>query len=84
VDIRQKFAARLRELRLKRKLTQVNLSAMTEIPQPSISNWEQGKHDPELSAVVKLAEALGVEIGELVRDPDTPFSRPSRGRPPGS
>jgi transcriptional regulator with XRE-family HTH domain len=64
-------------------MTQVELGAATGIPQATISNWEQGKHDPELSAVVALAAALNVNIEELVREPERPrkFERPARGRP---
>jgi transcriptional regulator with XRE-family HTH domain len=79
MEIRQRFAIRLRELRKAKGLPQSELGARVGIPQPTISNWEQGKHDPELSAALALAEVFGVTVEELVRVPEgTKFEPPRR------
>jgi transcriptional regulator with XRE-family HTH domain len=61
----QAFGARLRELR-DGKLSQDGLSHETGIHSTSIGRLERGNRDPRLSTIIKLADGLGVEPGELV------------------
>lgn len=44
------------------KMTQVELSEITGIPQPNITRFESGKSNPTLEMMVKMAAAMGMEI----------------------
>jgi transcriptional regulator with XRE-family HTH domain len=59
---------RLRSLRKERLLTQVELSEMTGVAQDSISSLETGKREAHPGTIRKLAEALGVEPTELIKE----------------
>jgi transcriptional regulator with XRE-family HTH domain len=55
------FANRLRELREKAGLTQMQLADASGLPLGSIRNYEQGQREPYWQVVFKLADALGVD-----------------------
>lgn len=62
---------RLTELRLKRKLSQRALATKAHMSQAYLCRIETGTVDPSLSTLKRLAEALGVSISELVKEPRT-------------
>jgi transcriptional regulator with XRE-family HTH domain len=55
------FGERLRELRDKAGLTQVQLAEASGLPLGSIRNYEQGQREPYWNVLFKLAAALGVK-----------------------
>lgn len=58
----------LRELRLKNKMTQQELSAKTGIAQGVISDIESGStQNPRFDTVVKLADALGCSLSDFIK-----------------
>ncbi len=59
---------RLRRLRKERLLTQQELSRMTGVAQDSISQLETSKREAQPGTIRKLAEALGVEPKELMKE----------------
>jgi transcriptional regulator with XRE-family HTH domain len=59
---------RLRRIRKERLLTQLELSKMTGVAQDSISSLETGKREAHPGTIRKLAEALGVEPKELIKE----------------
>jgi transcriptional regulator with XRE-family HTH domain len=59
---------RLRSIRKERLLTQVELSRMTGVAQDSISALETGKREAHPGTIRKLANALGVEPRELIKE----------------
>jgi transcriptional regulator with XRE-family HTH domain len=59
---------RLRSRRKERLLTQVELSRMTGVAQDSISALETGKREAHPGTIRKLANALGVEPRELIKE----------------
>jgi transcriptional regulator with XRE-family HTH domain len=59
---------RLRRIRKERLLTQVELSKRTGVAQDSISSLETGKREAHPGTIRKLAEALGVEPTELLKE----------------
>ena len=58
----------IREARKRAGLTQVQLSEATGIDQASISRMENGKQGITLEYLKRIAQALGVEIGDLLGD----------------
>ena len=57
---------RLRELRETKFITQVELAQRSGVSETTIVRLEAGQHEPRISTIRKLAEALGVEPAELV------------------
>lgn len=60
------FGKRVRELRLERGLSQEKLGQLAGLDRTYISSLEAGKRNVSLVNIHKLAEALGVEAGELL------------------
>ena len=59
---------RLRQLRRELALSQRDLSRLTGIAHDSISQLETGKRDAQPRTIRNLAEALGVEPKELIKE----------------
>jgi transcriptional regulator with XRE-family HTH domain len=62
----KKLGKNLKKLRLKRKLSQGELSKSLNVDRAYISNIENGRMNPTLSTLEKIAQALKVSIKELV------------------
>ncbi len=60
------FGERLRELRKKRHMTQVQLAESTGVPQNHISSMERGTIQPTLGTMIRLAVALDCKVADLV------------------
>lgn len=58
----------LRRLRRERALSQQDLTRMTGVAQATLSDLEGGKRGARASTLRKLAEALGVEPRELMKE----------------
>jgi len=58
----------LRRLRRERALSQQDLVRITGVAQATLSDLERGKRGARASTLRKLAEALGVEPKELMKD----------------
>lgn len=59
------FGERMRELREKRKLTQVEVAQRAGLPQPRISAIERGAHVPNLLTIIRIAVALECRFADL-------------------
>jgi transcriptional regulator with XRE-family HTH domain len=57
------FGPRLRELRLRARLTQKQLAAKAGLTETGVGYLERGLREPSWSTVVALAGALGVKCG---------------------
>lgn len=64
-DIKKLLGKRIREIRLKRKLTQEKLAELVDIGTPNISYIENGKFAPSSETLEKIALALEVKPYEL-------------------
>ncbi len=60
------FREKLRELRLKRGLSQSELAKLADMPVYTLQNHEQGSRSPSFLSVCKLARALKVDISVFV------------------
>lgn len=56
----------MRELRAREGISQDNLARESGIHPTSIGRIERGGREPRLTTILRLAEGLGVEPGELV------------------
>ena len=63
----ENFGKRLRFIRKNAKLTQYDLEAMTNISRADISRIENGLKNFEFSTIIKLAEALNIELIEFFK-----------------
>jgi transcriptional regulator with XRE-family HTH domain len=61
---------RLKDLRVRRALTQEELAAKAGIGKNTVNRIERNQAEPHMSTLRKLAAALGVEPSELVKGED--------------
>lgn len=67
VDDRMKLVSqRLKNARKTAGMTQLELSLQSGVSQNMITYIEQGKRGPTLRTVLKLCEALGISISDLI------------------
>ena len=66
-DIKMQFGERIRKLRKKRGWKLVELSVETGLGRVFLSNLENGKHEPKLGTIKKLANAFGISVSQLMR-----------------
>lgn len=63
----KKLGDNIRRIRLERGLTQVELSKKLKVDRSYVSNVEQGKKNPTLTTMEKIANVLGVSTEELLK-----------------
>ena len=61
-----KFKDNLKELRMEKKLGQVELANAIGVSKGVISLWENGLREPNMYSLILLAKYFGVSIDELV------------------
>ena len=71
----ERFGQRLRSIRQERKLSLAELGELSQTNLNQISRYERAAVVPTIDIVFRLAEALGVPVGELV-DAGQPTVRP--------
>ncbi len=81
VENKDRFAARLRELRESAGLTQEALAIKAGLSRDGVAHLEQGRRSPSWKTVQALASALGVESGAFTTTPRTTTTRRKPGRP---
>jgi transcriptional regulator with XRE-family HTH domain len=78
--VKKAFGARLRAIRLDRKLTYAAIAKLLEVSVPMILKYERGISFPTVEALIDMAQRLEVSLdGLLGLDPRPP----SRGSPRG-
>ena len=65
------IGARVREQRLRRSLTLDQLAEASSLSRRMLVNVEQGSANPSVATLLRLAEALGLGLPELVEPPRT-------------
>lgn len=66
-SLRVKFGARLRTLRKARAWTQEQLAERSRLSTEYISGIENGRRDPSLSSLRKIARGFGMALSELMK-----------------
>lgn len=70
-DVALNLANNMRQLREARGLTQQQVANKADVPRPTWANLESGSANPTLAVIVKVANALGVSVEELIGPPRT-------------
>lgn len=60
------FQVRLKEIRLERGMSQVDLAQMIHTTNDSIYSWEKGRSQPSIEMIRKLCESLSVSADYLL------------------
>ncbi|MCR4263850.1 MAG: helix-turn-helix domain-containing protein [Candidatus Roizmanbacteria bacterium] len=63
----QKLGQNLKRIRTKKGISQGDISRALNVNKSYISNIENGKSNPTLKTIAKLAKAIGVSVGELMK-----------------
>ena len=66
-DEARKLGERLKRIRTKKGISQGEIARRLEVDKGFVSNIENGKANPTLSTIAKLAKSLGVSVGELMK-----------------
>ena len=67
-EIRKRFGARVRELRLEKKMRQSELADKVGIRDSFVSDIETARKEPCLEVIKMLAQGLGVSLRRLFWD----------------
>jgi len=63
----EKLGENLKRIRTAKGISQGEISRKLEVDKSFVSNIENGKTNPTLSTIVKIAKAIGVSVGELMK-----------------
>lgn len=63
---KESLGARLRRLRVTRRLSQADLAAALDVSVPAVSGWEKDRSRPRHDRVEALSHVLGVSTAELL------------------
>ena len=66
-NVKRQFGERVRKLRKQRGWMLVELSVETGLGRVFLSNRENGKHEPKLGTIKKLAKAFGLTASQLLK-----------------
>jgi len=57
----------LKQIRIEKDITQIEIAKRLNVDRSFISNIENGKNNPTLSTITSLAKVLDISINELLR-----------------
>jgi transcriptional regulator with XRE-family HTH domain len=63
----QKLGQNLKRIRLQKGISQGKIGRLLEVDKGFVSNIENGKTNPTLSTIAKLAKAIGVTADKLLK-----------------
>ena len=66
-NIQRKFGERIRNLRLRKKLSQEKLAFESKMHRTYIGGIERGERNPSLKNIEAIANALGITLSDLFR-----------------
>ena len=62
----RKLGQNLKRIRIKKGISQGDIVRTLGMPKSFISSIENGKTNPTLSTIAKIAKAIGVSVGKLM------------------
>ncbi|MFZ2634166.1 MAG: helix-turn-helix transcriptional regulator [Desulfosalsimonadaceae bacterium] len=65
MDVKQMIGLRIKALRSNKGMTQEQLSEKMEINPKYLSSIERGKENPTIDTLIKLSNALKVDLGQI-------------------
>ena len=65
--ISEQLVKNMKRIRAKKKMSQGDIARALDVDRGYISNIENGKKNPTLATVAKIANALGVSADELLK-----------------
>ena len=65
-DEAQRLGENLKRIRTEKGISQGDIARALEMDKSFVSNIENGKTNPTLATIAKLAKAIGVSVGELM------------------
>ena len=68
ISIKDRFRTSVRHFRFEKKLSQEQLAELADLSDKYISDLERGKNNPSLNAMDSIAQALKLDIIELLTD----------------
>lgn len=66
-EISSKLGLNLKRIRIKKKMSQGDIARALDVHRAYVSGVENGKRNPTLATIQKLADALGVSADELLK-----------------
>jgi len=60
------FSKRLKEIRLDKGITQVQLASKLGVTDAAIRGWENGGKEPSYETLCKIAKIFDVTVGQLL------------------
>jgi len=60
------IAENIKRIRIEKGISQKRLGELCNIAEPNIRKYENGKQNPKLQTLIKIAKALGVHLKDLV------------------
>ena len=64
------FSEKLKEIRLKKGLSQVKLASILGVTQSAVANWERGSRIPDLDTLLLISSELSVSLDSLLEKND--------------
>ena len=68
-------AKNIKKIRVSSGMTQEDLAEKIFVTRQTISNWENGKSQPDVQTLTSLADSFGVEVSELIYGRKRPYIR---------
>ncbi len=62
------FGTNLKNIRLIKNITQLQLAQMLNVSYKTISHWEQGYSEPSLQMLCKIKQVLNISYEELLEE----------------
>lgn len=67
MDEAERLGRNLKRIRTEKNISQGEIGRILEVDKSFVSNIENGKTNPTLATIVKIAKAIGVSVGELMK-----------------
>lgn len=65
----EKFGAKLRDLRIQRRMTLAEVGDIVKVSRSAVNQWELGLTTPDLAKLAELSRFFGVSIAEITGTP---------------